>query len=355
MINTLQHSYHGEFKIIVRPIFLMLICVFISIFFQFSVDYENYVRDWYDAENMPRKDMMSGLYFYILKYANLPINTFGILFYSIMLYLMRKKSLNMQLLVLSSYSVIFSSLIVIRVFAAEILFLFAILLMLNSAKRLYKRVVASMVLVVMSISFHLSLVVLLPIYILLIGSFLEKKNRNIFIFLFFILLSFLIYSTDFYLKIFQMVSFRFEYIGIDQKQISLAQIIHITLLFFEIFLIGKYIKKIQINLANSVLIFGLLLFFSSLIIYDLMVSRVLHIYHLFALLLIVSISKNEPFYLRLYLYLQSFLGLSVLYTSSFFKGIFIEYISAVSLAFLALWLYSFKREVVFYLRKYKNE
>jgi hypothetical protein len=152
-----------------------------------------------------------------------------------------------------------------------------------------------------------------------------------------------------------MVSFRFEYIGIDQKQISLAQIIHITLLFFEIFLIGKYIKKIQINLANSVLIFGLLLFFSSLIIYDLMVSRVLHIYHLFALLLIVSISKNEPFYLRLYLYLQSFLGLSVLYTSSFFKGIFIEYISAVSLAFLALWLYSFKREVVFYLRKYKNE
>lgn len=287
--------------IAVRVMIFLLVGLLVSSLFSYSIDYNNYLYDWYLSGLIFGSDPVSRLFFYVLKVTNLPIEAFIVLPYCLLCFFVRKNRLHLMIAILLSYSVMFNSLITVRVFLAVMFFMMAILLVFKEGKISFKTSVVSLIMVLFSIFSHLSLVLFLPIYLVALISW--TRSAVILTSIFVLILAAIFYFANIQ-SLLQSFYYRAEYAGFGSEGFTFSQLAHLVLLIFEMHIMRIHLYKYKEKAIFILLAYGLIMFLISVIFHSLLVSRVMHIYHLISLILIMRYTTGNSFFIRSYLGLQ---------------------------------------------------
>ena len=308
--------------IAVRVIIFLLAGLLISSLFSLSIDYNNYFNDWYGSKSIFGSDPASRLVFYTLKGTNLPIETFIILPYCLLCYMVRKNHLHLMITILFSYSVMFNSLITVRVFFALMLFMIAILLVYKKSNISFVYSITSLTLAFFSVLFHLSMAVFIPIYFVALISW---TRRALILASFFSLILVAIFFSDFGQVLWQPIySLRLEKADFGTSGFIFSQLGHLILLILEmqIMYIHLYKNKNKNKVIFILLAYGLIIFVTSIIFHSLLVSRVMHMYHLISLILIMRYTTGNSFLIKTYLSVQIFMAIYIVnFSQIYFPGI----------------------------------
>lgn len=296
----------------------LLIGLLVSSLFSYSVDYNNYFRDWYESGIISGSDPASRLLFYLINVTNLPIETFIVLPYCLLCYFVRKNHLHLMIAILLSYSVLFNSLITVRVFFAVMFFMIALLLVFKENKVSLTTLFTSLIMAFLSMLFHLSLVVFLPIYLIAIISW--TRATIIFVSLCFLAMVAILFS-DIGQSLLRPFFYRAEYAGFGSDGISFSQLGHLVLLALEMLILRIHLYKHKEKIIFILLVYGLIIFLTSVIFHSLLVSRVMHIYHLISLILIMRYTTGNSFLIKTYLLLQILMSIYIVnFTQIYFPG-----------------------------------
>lgn len=305
--------------IAVRVLIFLLAGLMVSSLFSLSIDYNNYFNDWYERRLLYGSDPASRLLFYILKGTNLPIELFIILPYCLLCYLVRNNHLHLMITILFSYSVMFNSLITVRVFFAVMLFMIAILLVFKESKISFINLITSLMMAFVSVLTHLSLAIFLPIYLVAVISW--TKRAFILVSIFSLILVVMFFST-FGQNLLQPIFYRFEYADFGSSGITFSQLGHLTLLILEMQIMRIHLYKNKDKVIFILLAYGLIIFITSIIFHSLLVSRVMHIYHLISLILIMRYTSGNSLLIKTYLAFQIFMSIYIVHFSKiYFPGI----------------------------------
>ena len=305
--------------IAVRVTIFLLVGLLVSSLFSYSIDYNNYLYDWYLPAKFSGSDPLARLFFYVLKVTNLPIEAFIILPYCLLCFFIRKNRLHLMIVILLSYSVMFNSLITVRVFLAVMFFMIAILLVFKEGKISFITSVVSLIMVLFSISSHLSLVLFLPIYLVALISW--TRSSVILASIFVLILAAISYSANIQ-SLLQPFYYRAEYAGFGSEAITLSQLAHLVLLIFEMQIMRIHLYKYNKKAIFILIAYGLIIFLISVMFHSLLVSRVMHIYHLISLILIMRSTRGNSFFIRSYLGLQILLSFYMVnFGQIYFPGI----------------------------------
>ena len=311
--------------IAVRVMIFILAGLLISSLFSLSIDYNNYFNGWYEYPSIFGSDPASRLVFYILKGTNLPIETFIILPYCLLCYMVRKNHLHLMITILFSYSVMFNSLITVRVFFAVMLFMIAILLVFKNSKISFVYSITSLTLAFFSVLFHLSMAVFIPIYFVALISW---TRRALILASFFSLILVVIFFSPFGQGLWLSIYLhRFEYADFGTSGFTFSQLGHLVLLMLEMQIMYIHLYKNKNKVIFILLAYGLILFVTSIIFHSLLVSRVMHMYHLISLILIMRYTTDNSFLIKTYLAVQIFMSIYILnFSQIYFPGISDSYL-----------------------------
>jgi hypothetical protein len=295
-----------------------------SSLFSLSIDYNNYFHQWYESRSYNGSDPASRLIFYVIKGTNLPIETFIILPYCLLCYMVRKNHLHLMITILFSYSVMFNSLITVRVFFAAMLFMIAILLVFKKSKISFITSITSLSMAFFSILFHLSMALFIPIYLVALISW----TRTAFILASIFSMSLVaIFFSAFGQSLLQPFLFRFEYADFGTSGLTFAQLGHLILLILEMQIMRIHLYKHKEKVIFILLAYGLIIFLTSIMFHSLLVSRVMHIYHLISLILIMRYTAGNSFLIKTYLAVQIFMSIYILnFSQIYFPGISDSYL-----------------------------
>ena len=213
----------------------------------------------------------------------------------------------------------FNSLITVRVFFAVMLFMIALLLVFKESKISFVTSIASLTMAFISVLFHLSMAIFIPIYLVALISWTRTAIKLAFIFSLMLLG---IFFSDFSQSLLQPIYFRFEYADFGTSDLTFSQLGHLILLILEMQIMRIHLYKHKEKVFFILLIYGLIIFLTSIIFHSLLVSRVMHVYHLISLILIMRYTAGNSLLIKTYLAFQIFMSIYIVnFSQIYFPGI----------------------------------
>ncbi len=179
--------------------------------------------------------------------------------------------------------------------------------------------VTSLAMAFISVLFHLSMAIFIPIYLIALISWTRRAKILASIFS---LILVVVFFSDFGQSLLQPIYFRFEYADYGTGNVTFSQIGHLILLILEMQIIRTHLYKYKERLISTLLVYGLIIFLTSLVFHSLLVSRVMHVYHLISLILIMRYTTGSSFLITTYFALQILMSIYIVnFSQIYFPGI----------------------------------
>ena len=253
----------------IKYFFLFTITLLYAVNFQSTPDFTNYYNDWIMGSFFEISDPVSRVLFTSFEFFNLPYFTFPFVFLLLYLYFSKCYSFIKFIFIISSFPIIFNSLITPRFFAGLLFFAISLDYFIKDFKK------TSLLFLLLSIGTHLSTILFTPIFIIfnIASNNKTKITRLILYLIFFIIISWQFNDKS---EIYDLFSYRLDQTGTDELDKSKPSLHYLTACFmsFGLYHFRKTATDYIIFLTYS--IFYFILFLLSFYYYDLIISRIFH-------------------------------------------------------------------------------